>query len=133
MDHLNITQKDVFLVEDAPAVRARLAELVCEVPGARVVGEAATPGEALEGIHRTKPAFVVLDLQLKGGSGLEVLDALHAVIPMPVVVILTNHVEPGYRERCLARGAVSFLDKTTEFNQVRTYLCAWNPPDNRAL
>jgi len=105
----------VYLVDDTESVRRRLADRLSDIEGVEIVGEAETPGEATEGILATHPHAVLLDLGLKGGSGLEVLRGVHAKEPCIVFIVLTNHAEPAYQQRCLQLGASYFLDKSHHF------------------
>jgi len=109
----------VFIVEDLPAMRDRLVELVGEIGGVEIVGSAATPAEAIAGVLRARPDCVLLDYQLEGGTGLDVLRAVHPQAPEIVFVVLTNHTQPQYRRACLAAGADHFLDKSNEFGLIR--------------
>jgi DNA-binding NarL/FixJ family response regulator len=112
----------VFIVDDAPAVLERLREFVDTIPGTTVVGDAATPEAAIDGIRRTEPACVLLDYQLEGGTGVDVLRALRTQTPATVFIVLTNHSDPQYRRVCLAAGADHFFDKTTEFERVASVI-----------
>jgi len=107
----------VFIVEDSPAIRVRLAAMLGEIPGVTVVGEAETPSSAVDGILRTRPDSVVLDVQLIGGSGIEVLRKVRPVEPDTVFIVLTNSTDARYRKLYLDAGANFFLDKTTEFEK----------------
>ena len=109
---------NVFIVEDSESVRQRLAGILGEIEGVRVVGEAGTPGEALEGILRTRPDSVLLDLQLAGGSGLDVLRRARPQLPKTVFIVLTSHADSQYRRACMEAGAAYFFDKTSEFSKV---------------
>lgn len=109
----------VFIVEDSPAVRSRLVELLCEIDGVCVVGEAQSPYEAVAGIRRTQPHCVVLDLQLIGGSGIDVLRAVHPLSPQIAFVVLTANATAQYRRACMQAGASRFLDKSTEFDKLK--------------
>ena len=80
---------------------------------------AANAPEAVAGILGTSPDSVLLDLNLGGRSGIEVLRTVHREQPGIVFVVLTNHAEPQYRRACSAAGASYFLDKSTEFERVR--------------
>jgi two-component system, NarL family, response regulator DevR len=108
----------VFIAEDSATIRANLGELLQFVPSAVVVGEATSPLEAIGGILETLPDVVILDLHLLGGSGLEVLRALHPKLPGMTFVVLTNHPTAQYRTLCLEAGASHFLDKSNEFIRV---------------
>lgn len=112
----------VFIVDDSAPIRARLAEMLAGIDGLQVVGEAASAFEAIGGILRTRPHAVLLDLNLMGRTGLEVLRAVHPRLPETVFVVLTNHAEPQYRSACFDAGAEYFLDKSSQFDLVRDVL-----------
>ena len=109
----------VFIVEDSPAIRDRLVEMLGELDSVAVVGDAETPAAAIAGILRTNPHYVVLDYQLHGGTAVDVLRTVHAQLPQTVFLVLTNHANPQYRRICLDAGASFFFDKSLEFGKVR--------------
>ena len=113
----NHTNK-VFIVDDSASIRARLTELLSRLDNVRVVGEAATAREAVDGILRTQPHSVLLDLNLLGRTGLEVLRTVRPKAPGIVFVVLTNHAEPQYRRACTDAGAAYFLDKSCDFDEI---------------
>ena len=117
----------VFIVEDSPPIRDRLIELMDEADGAAVVGVADTPSDAIAGILKTRPDCVVLDYQLIGGTGVDVLRAVCPKAPRTVFVVLTNHVDPQYRRLCLDTGARWFLDKSTDFRKIKEVIGALAP------
>ena len=106
----------VFLADDSHPIRIRVAELLGDV--ARVVGQGETPQECIRGILASRPDVVVLDVQLEGGQGLEVLRAVKTELPDVAFVVLSNNATPAYRKRYLGAGATHFLDKSTEFDQL---------------
>ena len=109
----------VFIVEDSTPIRSRLVELVGEIDGVCVVGEAETPGDAVIGIQQTKPHCVILDYQLIGGTGVDVLRAVCPASPEIAFIVLTNHANAQYRRICMEAGADWFLDKSTEFGKIK--------------
>jgi DNA-binding NarL/FixJ family response regulator len=109
----------VFIVDDSAAMRTRIAELLARMDHVRVVGEAASARTATAGILDLRPHSVLLDLNLGGSTGMEVLKSVRPHAPEIVFVVLTNHVEMPYRKACAAAGAAYFLDKSREFEQVR--------------
>lgn len=113
---------DVFIVEDSPAIRARLVELLNMIDNVRVVGEADTPASAVQGIFDTHPDCVVLDIQLIGGTGIEVLRAVTPRAPNIDFIVLTNHATPQYRRFYMEAGARWFFDKTEEFERIKEAL-----------
>jgi DNA-binding NarL/FixJ family response regulator len=113
---------NVFIVEDSPAIRARLVELLNSIDDVHVVGEADTPSSAVKGIFETQPDCVVLDIQLIGGTGIEVLRAVNPLAPGIEFIVLTNHATPQYRRFYMGAGARWFFDKTEEFERIREAL-----------
>ena len=124
----------VYLVEDSPAIRARLATTIRGIEGARLVGEAGTVGEAIEGIQSTRPGAVILDLQLEDGSGLDVLRAVYPSAPALHVAVLTNYATDQHRRACMDAGAEFFLDKSSDFPRIREIVQRWTArPDGAVL
>ena len=117
----------VFVVEDSSLIRDRLVEMLGELDGVAVVGDAATPDDAIAGILKTNPHYVVLDYQLNGGTAIDVLHALQPRSPTPIFLVLTNHPNPQYRRRCLEAGASCFFDKSLEFDKIRDIVAAAAP------
>jgi CheY-like chemotaxis protein len=113
----NTTPVRVFLADDSALIRERVAAML----GARamaIVGHAETPQGSIDGILAARPDVVVLDVQLEGGSGLQVLRAVRQAAPGIAFVVFSNNSGPAYRKRYLGEGAQRFLDKSTEFDQL---------------
>jgi DNA-binding NarL/FixJ family response regulator len=119
METETASRAKVFIVEDFIPVRRRLTELLTELDRVDIVGEAETPKDAIGGILDTQPDWVVLDFQLQGGTGVEVLKAVHPKAPSIRFIVLTNHPSPQYRRACMESGAGWFFDKSTEFAKIR--------------
>lgn len=108
----------VFIADDSRVVVERLADLLKEVPGVRLVGRANDVRGAIRSIVKANPDAVILDLQMPGGSGLEVLRTIRQSHPSVLVLICTNYPYPQYRDECIAAGANYFLDKSAEFEKI---------------
>ena len=117
----------VFLADDSAPIRARVAGLLAG-QALQVVGEAETPQACIDGILATRPDVVVLDVQLDGGQGLEVLRAVRGAAPGIAFVVFSNNTGPAYRKRYLGAGAARFLDKSAEFDQLAGAVCAASHP-----
>lgn len=115
----------IFIADDSRLVVERLADLMEEVPGAQLVGQAGDVLEAIRGIQKMAPDALILDLQMPGGSGLDVLRAIRTDHPYLCVLICTNYSHPHYREECLNAGANFFLDKSAEFEKIPSILREW--------
>jgi DNA-binding NarL/FixJ family response regulator len=112
----------VFIADDSGAVVKRLTDLLEEVPGAQLVGLASDVPEAVEGVQKLKPDVLILDLQMPGGTGLDVLREIRVDHPHLYVLICTNYPYPQLREECFEAGANFFLDKSAEFEKIPAIL-----------
>lgn len=109
----------VYVVEDSPIVRERLLEMLTEIEGVDVVGSADNAADAVTDILHLLPDVAVLDIKLKGGSGIAVLEQVHRQAPGVATIMLTNFASAEHRQRCLGAGANYFFDKTDEFENVK--------------
>jgi DNA-binding NarL/FixJ family response regulator len=89
-----------------------------EIEGVSVAGQADNPQDAVDGILRTQPNWVLLDIQLVGGTGIEVLRRVRTRVPGTRFIVLTQMDSPQYRQICMQAGADHFFDKT-QTNAVR--------------
>jgi DNA-binding NarL/FixJ family response regulator len=114
----------VLLVEDSRVIRERLIEALDEPGRIEIVGYADTELAAKDWLRDAVCDAIVLDLQLKQGSGLEVLKATRALAhePRVVVIVLTNYSLPHFRERSMRLGADYFFDKAAEYERVHDVL-----------
>jgi DNA-binding NarL/FixJ family response regulator len=117
MSQSSLRPLKVFHADDSALIRERVAGLL-DGSEMAVVGHAETPQYAIDGILAMHPDVVVLDVQLDGGSGLQVLRAVRRIAPDIAFVVFSNHSDPAYRKRYLDEGAQAFLDKSTEFDQL---------------
>src|SRR6266513_5994114 len=112
----------VFIADDSKVIVERLADLLRDIPGVELTGQAGDAPEAMRCIEEKKPDALILDLQMPGGSGLDVLRAIRTDYPHLHVLICTNYPYPRYREECLTAGANFFLDKSAEFEKIPAIL-----------
>lgn len=108
----------VFIADDSAMVCERLKNLLAPIEGITIAGQAHNVPEAIDSIRRVKPDAVILDIQMPGGSGFEVLQQVKRDEPAPIVVMMTNYPYPQYRKKYMEAGADYFFDKSTEFNKV---------------
>jgi DNA-binding NarL/FixJ family response regulator len=112
----------VFIADDSTVVVERLVDLLKDVPGVELIGQAGDVPEVVRRIRQLSPDAVILDLKMPGGTGLDVLRAIRPDHPGLHVVICTNFPYPQYREECFNTGANFFLDKSTEFDKIPAIL-----------
>jgi DNA-binding LytR/AlgR family response regulator len=105
----------VLIVDDEPLARSVLAELIAEIPGVTLAGEAATSAEALELIARVGPDVLLLDIHMPGMDGLALARSLRGAAA-PLVVYVT-----AYEKHALAAfdsGAVDYLLKPVRLERL---------------
>jgi DNA-binding NarL/FixJ family response regulator len=107
----------ILIADDHEVVRTGLRHILERVSRYQVVGEAAAAQEVLP-LVRSQPADVLLlDLSMRGRSGLELLPQIVALPNAPRVLVLTMHAEEHYSTRAFQAGAAGYLTKdaaTTE-------------------
>lgn len=112
----------IFVVEDSIPVRERLIEMISEIEGFEVVGEAATCDEAVNGIRRTRPDIAIFDIQLASGSGIDALAQVKRELPALRGIVLTNYATPQHEKASVDAGAEYFLDKSADFEKIAEIL-----------
>lgn len=101
----------VLLVEDHPMFREHLGQLINRDLGMAVCGEADNIKDAMRLAGETHPDIAIVDITLRGSSGLEFIKDLKAQeIDLPVLV-LSMHDEELYAERALRAGARGYVSK----------------------
>lgn len=111
----------ILLVEDSAPLCARLIEMLTHAGTMRVTAVADTETAALELVRLQQFDVMVVDVELREGSGVTVVRktrAEYSLRPFPLIIVLTNFDRKSVRERCLAAGADYFLDKAREFERL---------------
>ena len=103
----------VLLVDDHAVVRAGCRQLLQSWAGFTVT-EAKSGDEALKLAAESPPGLVVLDLNLPGQDGFQVLRHLKDLIPEVKVLIFTMHEDPAYAAKALEAGALGFVSKNDD-------------------
>jgi DNA-binding NarL/FixJ family response regulator len=110
-DPPDTARRRVLLVDEHAVVRNGLAGLLNLTPDLTVCGEAASAEEAPGKVEMLNPDVVVLELNLGGTSGLELIKSLKARRPELPILVLSMHDESFYAERCLRAGARGYIMK----------------------
>ena len=130
----------VLIADDSDVIVQRLITMLAEIKGIEIADQAGTVAEASKAVASLRPDVVILDMQMPGGSGLDVLKSMKQDKVSSTVIVLTNFAYPQYRKRCLQNGAEFFFDKSSEFEKVGEVLqglmgrASGNTgPDNREI
>ena len=106
-----MTRKKILIVEDHPLFRAVLAQLIRQELGMTVCGETDNIKEALQLIRQAHPDAAIVDLTLRGSSGLELIKQLKSLKVKVPVLVLSMHAERLFAERALRAGARGYVSK----------------------
>jgi CheY-like chemotaxis protein len=119
----------ILLVEDSPLLRSRLESMLSQYAAFKVTGLASAEAEAIEKLDTVPYDAIVVDVELRPGSGIGVIRAARARNiennkdgRHVWIIVLTNYDLPTVRERCMAAGADHFLDKMREIDQLMPIL-----------
>ncbi len=105
MPETETTPIRIVLIDDHQIIRDGLREFIESRPGMLVVGDAGDREAAVRTVARERPDVVVLDLDLGGVSGLDILPEILREAPDASVIILTGMRDPAKRDRAMELGA----------------------------
>lgn len=105
------TKYRILIVDDHPIVRRGLRELVADEPDLEVCGEAEDVSQAIEQLETARPDVVVVDLTLKSGHGLELIQEIRARNDRIKMLVSSMHDETLFAERALRAGAAGYVSK----------------------
>lgn len=101
----------VFIVDDHPLVREWLSALLRKQPDLQLSGAAQDANEALPAMLVDPPDVAIVDLSLRGTSGLDLIKDLAEHLPATQAIVLSMHEEVFYAERALRAGARGYVTK----------------------
>lgn len=104
----------IVLIDDHPMVRGGLRAALTIEPGWEVVGEAANGVAGLELVAHVHPDVLVVDFQMPGLSGLDVLQQVRAIAPKTHVILFSMHAEDAYVRAALNAGAAGYVLKDAD-------------------
>jgi len=107
---------EILLVEDSPRIAERLRELLTQEAGVHVAATVEDEAAAVRALREMKIDLLILDLQLKVGTGFGVLETVGA--QRPRTIVMTNYALPQYRERARRLGVEYFLNKEKDFERL---------------
>ncbi|MCE2974139.1 MAG: response regulator transcription factor [Sediminibacterium sp.] len=107
---------NILLVDDVNIVLQKMKMFLSIVPSVNRVDTADSAVQAYSLLESNQPQLVVLDVNMPGTSGIDMLKKIRSSEqPQPVVVMLTNQKEKIYKDTCLSLGADYYLDKSKDF------------------
>ena len=101
----------ILIVDDHPIVCRGLRELIADEPDLEVCGEAPDVTEALRQVDASRPDVAVIDLSLKSGHGIELIQKIKARDDRIKMLVSSMHDESLFAERVLRAGAMGYISK----------------------
>lgn len=119
-----------YIVEDNTTIRENLIDTLQELASVHSLGWAETEADARRWLteHRGAWHLAIIDLFLKQGSGLGVLEACQDRERGQRVVVLSNYATTDMRKRCAQLGADAVFDKSNEIDALVDYCLALTQP-----
>ena len=119
-------QLKTFIVEDSAVIRESLIATLEELVPVQVVGTAADELTAVQWLSKSgnQADLVIVDIFLKGGSGLGVIRAACGLDQQRSLVVLSNYATADIRRKCLELGADRVFDKSNEIDALISYCSA---------
>ena len=114
-----------YIVEDSQIIRESLVATLEELVPVQVVGTAEDESTAVHWLQQPGHGvdLLIVDIVLKGGSGLGVLRAVSGLANGPTTVVLSNYATPDMRRKCIELGADRVFDKSHDIDALMLY-CA---------
>jgi len=109
----------ILIVDDHAVVRQGVQRLLSAIPSTTIF-EAATSHEALSIARKESPEVMILDINLEGASGLELLRRIRIETPTVRVLMFSMHSEPIYANRALKAGAYGYVCKSAGADELTT-------------
>ncbi len=102
----------VLVVDDHPAIRDAIKDTISGKMDMEVIGEAESGYEAFRIIEKKDPDVAIVDISLKDGHGLDLVQNIRIQYPEVQVVVFSMYDESVYAERAIRAGAASYLMKS---------------------
>ena len=106
----------ILLVEDSVVLAERLREALGSIENVEVVALVTDESAAVAAARSTEIDVIILDLQLKEGTGFGVLQRLGK--NRPTIIVFTNYMLPEYQRLAEAMGVEYFLNKSSDYERL---------------
>lgn len=114
----------ILLVDNSPLVSRKLEEFLKELPQISLVRSVRNENEALEVLFSINPDVVILDISMPDKGGMTLLRYIKETMPQIRVIIVSNWIDEFYKRICLKLGAIAYLDKTYELEELKKVISA---------
>ncbi|MFT3934302.1 MAG: response regulator transcription factor [Chitinophagaceae bacterium] len=119
---MSSAKKTILIVDDSALIVKRLIDMLTELENLDWIKNTDNYKEALWLVETEKPTVLLLDINLPGISGIEILRRVKEKVPETKIIMITNQANDYYRKLCLRLGADHFIDKSKEFEQIASII-----------
>ena len=112
----------ILIVDDNISYVERMLSILSEDFIAAKFHTATNYDDATTLINELNPKIAMLDINLPGKSGIDILNYIKQTNSNCRVIMITNHAFESYRKKCMELGAEHFLDKSSDFEKISTIL-----------
>jgi DNA-binding NarL/FixJ family response regulator len=105
----------VLIADDSAPIRLRIVSLLNEIPRVNAVAETVDVPNTIKEVSLLQPHLIILDLNMPGGNGLDVLEFIRSEKIQSLVIVLTSETDPEYEFAALQAGVIAFLNKSRDF------------------
>lgn len=113
-----LSPKSLLIVDDSPIIIERVIESLKEHESVKKILTATDYKSAVESLNNHVPGFILLDIQLPGKSGIELLKYIIKEFPLVKVIMFSNLLDDNYIKVCRKIGAKYFIDKSKDFDLI---------------
>ena len=111
-------QKTILIVDDSIIIIERVTEILKDLENISSVTQVHSYTEAIKALEQSRPDIVLLDINLPGTNGIELLRHLKKNDPSIIVIMFSNRGNAYYKDLCRRLGADFFVDKSRGFEQL---------------
>lgn len=117
-----VSPKSLLIVDDSSIIIERVIESLKGHESVNKILTATDFNTAVESLNSHVPAFILLDIQLPGKSGIELLKYIMKEYPLVKVIMFSNLLDDNYIKVCRKIGAKYFIDKSKDFDLIPSML-----------
>lgn len=117
-------EKNLLIVDHSSLIIERLLNILKDVSSVKKIYTAANYTEALDSLKENLSDIVLLDIELPGKRGIELLKYITTDFPEVKVIIQTNLSSHYYQTLCKKLGVLAFIDKSKEFDLIPEIIAA---------
>lgn len=108
----------IFIIDDHPVIRHGVSSVLSKQPDMEIIGEAQDAKSALKSLQSLRPDVIVLDITLKGISGIDLIPRIREKLENSLIVIYSMHKTPNHIQRAIKAGARGYVFKSDDIKDL---------------